>query len=73
VKSDFQKLEKLNIDNISVHYLMNSNNIDYKLEKNYIDLIKQTKQFLKNKILINEASNITEDYFVSKRNTTIAI
>jgi hypothetical protein len=52
---------------------MNSNNIDYKLDKNYIKLIKQTKQFLKNKILVKKAPNITEDYFASKRNTTIAI
>ncbi|MBT3726529.1 hypothetical protein HOG21_02245 [bacterium] len=63
----------MKVDNVSVHYLMKSNNINYSLDDNYIDLVEETKNYLKYNKLPISSSNVLEDYFASKRNTTIAI
>jgi len=73
VKNDIDYLSNLSIDNVSVHYLMKSNNINYKLDENYLDIIKQTKIYLLGTNLPHFSPNISEDYFASKRNTTISI
>lgn len=73
IKNDIDYLNSLNIDNVSVHYLMKSNNINYKLDENYLEIITQTKQYLLSNNLPNFSPNISEDYFASKRNTTISL
>jgi len=73
VKNDFQILEKLDIDNISVHYLMQSNNIDYSLDNNFSNLIKKTKTYLKENKIPNFSSNYLENNYASKINTTLSI
>jgi hypothetical protein len=52
---------------------MKSNNINYKLDENYLEIINQTKQYLLNNNLPHFSPNISEDYFASKRNTTISL
>ncbi len=73
IKRDIDYIKKQNIDNISIHYMMNSNNIDYKLDSDYLNIISKTKKYLLNSKLPNFSSNIWEDYYASKRNTTISI
>ena len=52
---------------------MNSNNIDYDITNNYHELIEQAKQYLQETELPHRASNIQEDYFASKRNSTLSL
>gem|GEM_PF-1846260 len=63
----------MQVDNVSVHYFMNSNNIDYDITNNYHELIEQAKQYLQETELPHRASNIQEDYFASKRNSTLSL
>ena len=73
IQTDIDYLSTMKVDNVSVHYLMKSNNINYSLDDNYIDLVEETKNYLKYNKLPISSSNVLEDYFASKRNTTIAI
>lgn len=73
IKKDIIYLKTLKIDNVSVHYLMNSNNLNYELDKNYLELVSKTKDYLSNNALPNFCSNKTEDYYASKRNSTISL
>jgi len=73
VKNDIDTLKRLQVDNVSVHYFMNSNNIDYDITNNYHELIEQAKQYLQETELPHRASNIQEDYFASKRNSTLSL
>jgi hypothetical protein len=52
---------------------MNSNNIDYEMGENYLELIEQIKQYLQKIDLPHRASNVQEDYFASKRNSTLSL
>ena len=73
IKADIDYLNSIKIDNVSVHYLMKSNNINYYLDGNYLVIVSKTKEYLKNNPLAHNSSNITEDYYASKRNSTISI
>ena len=73
VKNDIDTLKTLEVDNVSVHYFMNSNNIDYEMGENYLELIEQIKQYLQKIDLPHRASNVQEDYFASKRNSTLSL
>ncbi len=71
--NDMLILKSISYDNLSVHYLMNSNNISYDLDLNYIGIVNFVKNyFLENNFLSNY-SNKFEDYFASTKNTTISI
>jgi len=52
---------------------MKSNNIKYDLPDNYLDLIKKTREYLENINLPKLSPNIQEDYFVSKKSSTISL
>lgn len=73
IKKDIDYLTSLDINNVSVHYLMKSNNISYELDENYLDVILKTKKYLRENKLPHWSSNITEDNYASKRNTTLSI
>ena len=73
IKEDIDYLKTLKIDNVSVHYLMNSNNINYKLDDNYLEIITKTKKYLLGVKLPISCSNKSEDFYASKRNSTISI
>lgn len=73
VKEDIDILSDLEVDNVSVHYLMNSYNIDYTLDKNYQEVVQKTKEYLLTNKLPQTAPNIQEDYFASKRNSTLSL
>lgn len=72
-KKDMEILKTIQYDNLSVHYFMNSNNIFYNVEKNYLDLVAFSKKYFeenKNNIFY---SNVFEDYYASTKNTTITL
>lgn len=73
IQADIDYLNTLDIDNVSVHYLMNSNNISYDLSDEYHGLIECTKKYLITHPLPQNSSNIWEDYYASKRNTTLSM
>lgn len=73
IKNDIDYLSDLELDNISVHYFMNSNNLNYKIPINYLNLVKETKEYLKQINLAHFSSNILEDNYASKRASTIWI
>ena len=73
IKNDIKFLQGISISNISIHYLMKSNNIKYDLPDNYLDLIKKTREYLENINLPKLSPNIQEDYFVSKKSSTISL
>lgn len=73
VVNDIEYLKFLPVSNVSVHYFMKSYTIDYEPANDYLELVSQTKQYLKNNQLAYFSSNITEDYYASKRNSTIAL
>jgi hypothetical protein len=52
---------------------MNSYNIDYTLDKNYQEVVQKTKEYLLTNKLPQTAPNIQEDYFASKRNSTLSL
>jgi len=52
---------------------MNSNNINYKLDDNYLEIITKTKKYLLGVKLPISCSNKSEDFYASKRNSTISI
>jgi len=68
-----QILDYLPYDNLSVHYFMNSNNILYKIDSSYHDLVKFSKNYFIENDLVSNSSNKFEDYFASTKNTTISI
>jgi hypothetical protein len=43
------------------------------MDANYLELIEQTKHYLQQIELPHNASNIQEDYFASKRNSTLSL
>lgn len=46
VKKDINYINKLWVDNVSVHYFMNSNNLNYKLDNNYLEIVWKVKEYL---------------------------
>lgn len=73
ILKDIEIVNSLWIDNVSVHYLMDSNNMNYKLDENYHELVIKTKKYLSKNKLPNWVSNRTEDYYASKINSTLSI
>lgn len=73
IKNDFQLCSNLKVNNVSVHFMMLSDNMKYSLPSNYHELIKGTKILLQNIKLPYFSSNITEDHYASTKNTTLSL
>jgi len=73
IKRDFDIIDQLWPDNVSVHFLMLSDNMKYTLAPDYHQLIWETKKLLQNRKLPHYASNITENHYASSRNTTLSL
>ncbi len=72
-ENDIRTVNYMWYDNLSVHYFMDSNNIFYKLNSNFINLVNYSKKYFINNTIKNNYSNKFEDYFASTKNTTISI
>lgn len=73
LKTDIKLLETLSYDNLSVHYFMNSNNIMYRDNDNYKELVWFAKNHFSDNWVNISYTNKFEDYFASSRNTTISL
>ncbi|MFA5917179.1 MAG: radical SAM protein [Candidatus Gracilibacteria bacterium] len=73
IKKDIDFFIKLGVDNISDHYLMISNNIKYKFDADYQKLFNSVKKYLLGIKFKNNSENLQENYFVSKKSSTISL
>jgi coproporphyrinogen III oxidase-like Fe-S oxidoreductase len=73
IKKDIDFFIKLWVDNISDHYLMISNNIKYKFDADYQKLFNSVKKYLLWIKFKNNSENLQENYFVSKKSSTISL
>lgn len=73
VQADYEIIESFQIDNLSIHYLMQSNNIEYNLDDWYDDLVIQVKNFFKSKKIPSSSPHIQESHYASKRSSTLTL
>jgi len=72
-ENDIEITRTLWVDNVSIHYFMQSNNIHYVSLKNYSSLVSHIKQYLSDNPLPNKNPNIQENYYASRESSTIWI
>lgn len=73
IKYDIDYFNNLNVDNISDHFLMLSNNIKYDVSKDYHELLQKVKLYINSINIKKNSQNILENDFVSKKSSIISL
>ena len=73
IKKDIDYFNSKSVDNISDHFFMLSNNINYNLPDYYLDTIIKAKNYLKEVWINSNSSNVQEDDYSSRKSSIISL